>query len=164
MNRVPEVGRFGGEVTHPCKRRKGQAASIVENPHNDENRGAFGIFVALAIALSYGQGAAAEQAGESPDQSKIETTKNDQTKTDQPAPLEGDYVVHDFRFQSGETLPEVRMHYTTLGSPVKDARGHTTNAVLILHGTGGTGKTFLRPIFAASCLGRDNCWTRRSTT
>src|SRR5689334_995210 len=56
-----------------------------------------------------------------------------------PAPQEGDYVVRDFHFQSGETLPEVRMHYHTLGKPVKDANGRTTNAVLILHGTGGSG-------------------------
>lgn len=70
-----------------------------------------------------------------------------------PAPQEGDYVVHDFHFQSGETLPEVRLHYYTLGKPVKDASGRTTNAVLILHGTGGTGKGFLRPIFAGVLFG-----------
>ena len=70
-----------------------------------------------------------------------------------PAPQEGDYVVHDFHFQSGETLPEVRMHYYTLGKPVKDANGRTTNAVLILHGTGGSGDSFFRPIFAGVLFG-----------
>jgi len=65
-----------------------------------------------------------------------------------PAPHEADFVIHNFHFQSGETMPEVRLHYTTLGTPVKDARGRTTNAVLILHGTSGSGKTFLHPIFA----------------
>jgi homoserine O-acetyltransferase len=65
-----------------------------------------------------------------------------------PTPQEGDYVVHDFRFQSGETLPEARIHYYALGKPVKDAQGRTTNAVLILHGTSGNGRQFLRPIFA----------------
>jgi len=65
-----------------------------------------------------------------------------------PTPHEADFVVHNFHFQSGETLPEVRIHYTTLGKPTKDASGHTTNAVLILHGTGGSGTNFLRPIFA----------------
>jgi homoserine O-acetyltransferase len=65
-----------------------------------------------------------------------------------PAPLEGDYVVRDFHFESGAVLPEVRLHYTTLGTPVKDAAGRTTNAVLILHGTGGSGTGLLRPIFA----------------
>ena len=65
-----------------------------------------------------------------------------------PAVEEGDYIVHNFRFQSGESMPEVRMHYYTLGRPVKDASGRTTNAVLILHGTGGHGDGFLIPIFA----------------
>jgi homoserine O-acetyltransferase len=70
-----------------------------------------------------------------------------------PVPHEGDFVIHNFRFQSGETLPEVRMHYTTFGAPVKDKRGHTTNAVLILHGTSGTGRQFLRPVFADVLFG-----------
>lgn len=70
-----------------------------------------------------------------------------------PAPQESDYVVHNFRFQSGETLPEVRLHYYTLGKPVTDANGRTTNAVLILHGTSGNGTTFFRPIFAGELFG-----------
>ena len=70
-----------------------------------------------------------------------------------PAPQEGDFVVHDFHFQSGETMPEVRLHYTTLGKPVKDAGGRTTNAVLVLHGTGGNGRGLLQPIFAGVLFG-----------
>jgi homoserine O-acetyltransferase/O-succinyltransferase len=70
-----------------------------------------------------------------------------------PTPQEGDFVLHNFHFQSGETLPEVRMHYTTLGTPIKDASGHTTNAVLVLHGTGGSGSGLLRPIFAGVLFG-----------
>ena len=70
-----------------------------------------------------------------------------------PAPQEGDYLVHDFKFQSGETLPDVKLHYYTLGKPAKDANGRTTNAVLILHGTGGSGNGFLRPIFAGVLFG-----------
>jgi homoserine O-acetyltransferase len=70
-----------------------------------------------------------------------------------PAPQEGDYVVHDFHFQSGESLSEVRLHYYTLGKQAKDASGRTTNAVLILHGTGGSGGSFLRPIFAGELFG-----------
>jgi len=66
----------------------------------------------------------------------------------QPAAAEGDYVVRDFRFRSGETLPELRLHYRTLGTPRRDARGEITNAVMILHGTGGSGAQFLRPQFA----------------
>ena len=69
------------------------------------------------------------------------------------APREGDYVAHDFHFKSGETLPELRLHYTTLGTPVRDAKGRTTNAVLIMHGTGGSGSGFLAPIFAGVLFG-----------
>jgi homoserine O-acetyltransferase/O-succinyltransferase len=65
-----------------------------------------------------------------------------------PATTEGDFAVHNFPFRSGESLPEVRLHYTTLGKPVRDKQGRTTNAVLILHGTGGTGHQFLQPYFA----------------
>jgi homoserine O-acetyltransferase len=66
---------------------------------------------------------------------------------------ERDYVIHDFRFKSGETLPELRIHYRTLGAPERDAHGRVSNAVLILHGTGGQGSTFLRPIFAGVLFG-----------
>jgi homoserine O-acetyltransferase/O-succinyltransferase len=62
-------------------------------------------------------------------------------------PREGDFVVRDFRFRSGETLPELRLHYTTLGEPRRDAQGRVTNAVMVLHGTGGSGQQFLRPQF-----------------
>src|SRR5216684_4498861 len=65
-----------------------------------------------------------------------------------PATTEGDFVVKNFKFRSGETLPELRLHYTTLGKPVRSAEGRVTNAVLILHGTGGSGHQFLQPIFA----------------
>jgi homoserine O-acetyltransferase len=70
-----------------------------------------------------------------------------------PSPHEGDFVVHNFTFKSGETLPDVRIHYATLGKPEKDANGQTKNAVLILHGTSGTGKQFLRDIFAGVLFG-----------
>ncbi|MDP1738767.1 MAG: alpha/beta fold hydrolase [Caulobacter sp.] len=65
-----------------------------------------------------------------------------------PAVTEGDVVVRDFRFQSGETLPELKLHYRTLGEPRRDASGRVVNAVMILHGTGGSGAQFLRPQFA----------------
>ena len=61
---------------------------------------------------------------------------------------EGDFTAHDFKFQSAEALPELRLHYTTLGTPQRDATGRVTNAVLILHGTGGDGHQFLRPQFS----------------
>ena len=74
---------------------------------------------------------------------------------DYPAPTEGDFRIHDFKFQSGETLPELRLHYRTLGKPEKDAQGKTTNAVLIIHGTTGSGAQFIRPEFAGELFGKD---------
>src|SRR5712692_2832315 len=73
----------------------------------------------------------------------------------QVAPQEGDFVVRDFRFNSGEVLPELRLHYTTLGAPTRDATGRVTNAVVILHGTGGSGRQFLSPQFAGVLFGKD---------
>jgi homoserine O-acetyltransferase len=64
------------------------------------------------------------------------------------ATQDGDYTVHNFRFESGEALTDLRLHYTTLGTPVRNAKGEVTNAVLILHGTGGDGLQFLRPQFS----------------
>src|SRR5215210_905340 len=70
-----------------------------------------------------------------------------------PEPVEGDFVLHDFRFGTGETLPELKLHYRTLGRPVRDDRGRTTNAVLVLHGTGGSGSNFLSETFAGQLFG-----------
>src|SRR5215813_12279343 len=70
-----------------------------------------------------------------------------------PATTEGDYVVKNFKFRSGESLPELKLHYTTLGKPSRDTQGRVTNAVLILHGTGGTGHQFLTPIFSGELFG-----------
>src|SRR5215467_8404 len=65
-----------------------------------------------------------------------------------PAPVQGDYVIKNFSFTSGESLPELKLHYRTFGTPVRDASGVVRNAVLILHGTGGTGAGFLGAGFA----------------
>src|SRR5271154_2500031 len=75
-----------------------------------------------------------------------------QTPTKFPA-TDGDYVAHDFKFKSGEQLPELRLHYKTLGKIARDAQGRPTNAVLILHGTGGSGQQFLLPQFADELYG-----------
>jgi homoserine O-acetyltransferase len=65
-----------------------------------------------------------------------------------PALEPHDYAIKDFHFRSGETLPELKLHYYTLGHPRKDAAGRIVNAVLILHGTGGSGRQFAAPQFA----------------
>src|SRR5437588_7038544 len=74
---------------------------------------------------------------------------------DYPPPTEGDYTIRDFKFTSGETLPELRLHYRTLGKIDKDAQGKTTNAVLIMHGTTGSGAQFIRSEFAGELFGKD---------
>jgi homoserine O-acetyltransferase len=70
------------------------------------------------------------------------------------APIEGDYVIRDFRFASGETLPELRLHYVVLGKPRRDSHGRVANAVLILHGTGGSGRSLLNEHFAGVLFGK----------
>jgi homoserine O-acetyltransferase len=67
---------------------------------------------------------------------------------------EGDYVADGFRFASGETLPELRLHFTLLGKPHRDAHGRIDNAVLILHGTGGSGHSFLTEKFSGVLFGK----------
>lgn len=66
---------------------------------------------------------------------------------------EGDVILKDFRFRSGESLARLRVHYTALGIPHRNAAGQIDNAVMVLHGTGGTGTQFLRPQFADELYG-----------
>ena len=70
-----------------------------------------------------------------------------------PAPVQGDYFITNFKFRSGETLPELRIHYRTIGELKKDGNGVATNAVLIGHGTGGAGTQFLSPQFGNVLFG-----------
>ena len=74
-------------------------------------------------------------------------------RSNYPAPVEGDFIVKDFKFKSGETLPELKLHYRTIGTPTKDANGVVRNAVLIMHGTGGTGTQFLSSQFGSVLFG-----------
>jgi homoserine O-acetyltransferase/O-succinyltransferase len=67
---------------------------------------------------------------------------------DVPAGVEADYVIRDFHFKSGESLPELRMHFVTFGKPARDKDGRVTNAVLVLHGTSGSGRSLLNSNFA----------------
>jgi homoserine O-acetyltransferase/O-succinyltransferase len=78
-------------------------------------------------------------------------------RAEQPAAyssaLEGDFLSRDFHFTSGETLPQLRIHYRTFGTPRRDAHGVVRNAVLIVHGTGGTGASLVRAEFAGQLFG-----------
>jgi homoserine O-acetyltransferase len=70
-----------------------------------------------------------------------------------PGEQEGDFVVNDYRFTTGETLPQVRIHYTTIGAPHRDVLGKIDNAVLLLHGTMGRGRAFLAETFRGAMFG-----------
>ncbi len=65
---------------------------------------------------------------------------------DYPAPKEGDWIARDFRFHTGEVLPELRLHYTTIGEP-------SGEPVILLHGTTGSGASMLTPAFAGELFG-----------
>src|SRR5438128_368533 len=65
----------------------------------------------------------------------------------------GDFVIRNFKFATGEVLPEFRLHYRTLGQARRDAAGVVRNGVLIMHGTTGSGGGFLTPIFAGELFG-----------
>jgi homoserine O-acetyltransferase len=71
-----------------------------------------------------------------------------------PAANAADYTIKDFHFRTGETLPELRIHYHTLGEPRRDASGVVRNAVLILHGTTGSGASLLVPVFTDELFGK----------
>jgi homoserine O-acetyltransferase len=70
-----------------------------------------------------------------------------------PKAIEGEVALRDFKFTSGETLPELRVHYSIVGQPRRDGQGVVRNAVLIMHGTAGSGKSLLRPEFAGELFG-----------
>jgi homoserine O-acetyltransferase len=103
-----------------------------------------GLWIVLIVALCAATYAQGGQTSPAPTQARA----------DYPPPVEGDFTIRDFRFKSGETLPELKQHYTTVGTVARDASGRVTNAVLILHGTGGTGRAFLREQFAGVLFGR----------
>src|SRR5262245_40156351 len=73
--------------------------------------------------------------------------------TDFPKPVEGDFTIENFKFESGEVLPELKLHYAVLGTPVRDDAGTVRNAVLVMHGTGGSGRQFLTDQFAGVLFG-----------
>jgi homoserine O-acetyltransferase len=66
---------------------------------------------------------------------------------------DGTYIIKNFRFGTGESLPELKLHYLTLGKPHRDSAGHTDNAVLLLHGTGGSATSLLNPAFSGVLFG-----------
>lgn len=94
------------------------------------------IFVLLAVQLLTAQ-----------------NTRQQRRIPDYPAAVEGDYRVKDFEFQSKEQLPEMNLHYYTIGKPQKGKDGKVSNAILIMHGTTGNGGSFLNKRFAGGLFG-----------
>ena len=87
-----------------------------------------------------------------------EVASQQPSPTQTPAPQlsgnGGDLIIKDFKFENGETLPELKLHYVTFGTPKKDRNGVVTNAVIINHGTGGAHTQFLGRGFAGVLFGK----------
>ncbi len=81
------------------------------------------------------------------------TVFSSSAQSQSPVANEAEVVFKDFAFASGEKLPELTVHYTTIGTPVRGKDGSVSNAVMILHGTGGTGQQFFQPQFASELFG-----------
>ncbi|MEO6805621.1 MAG: alpha/beta fold hydrolase [Edaphobacter sp.] len=69
------------------------------------------------------------------------------------SPQDGNYTIKNFHFKDGETIPELKLHYITLGKPHRDAAGHTDNVILLLHGTGGNAHSLMNPVFSDFLFG-----------
>src|SRR5262249_46755716 len=80
-------------------------------------------------------------------------TQNTTRSPNYPQPVEGDFVIRDFKFDSGETMSELKLHYRTLGEPKRDPSGVVRNAALIMHGTGGSGAGFLSNQYGGALFG-----------
>jgi homoserine O-acetyltransferase len=122
---------------------------ILEDPRGARSSLSRAPLLAGLLALACGAPAAAQppQAQEQPQ--PLQSTLPGGLRT-----LEGEYVIPHFRFASGEALPELRLHFTTLGKARRDEHGRVTNAVLLLHATGSSGRSFLAPRFAGVLFGK----------
>jgi hypothetical protein len=84
--------------------------------------------------------------------------------TNWPGYQEGDYIIRNYKFVGGESLPEVKLHYRAIGTARRNAAGEVVNAVLLLQGNTGTGANWFRPTLATNCSSRASRSTRRNTT
>jgi homoserine O-acetyltransferase len=100
------------------------------------------VLISLSLILGLAGAAAAQPAPPPPD-----------LPPGTPPVQEGDFIAKGFRFHTGEVMPELRLHYRTLGAPHRNPAGQVDNAVLVLHGTGGAGDTFIRPQFSGELFG-----------
>jgi len=119
------------------------------------NGRAFAVMVAGMILVA-GAGLEAKRKASGPKGGPFEAPGKSELQggdANGPAVTEGDFVAKGFAFRDGERMAELRLHYRTLGMPVRDTAGRVSNAVMILHGTGGTGAQFLQPQFAGALFG-----------
>lgn len=121
------------------------------------------LLTAAVIILSTGVPAALGEStgqttglvtGQGTGQTAAQATSQTSGQTTWPNQREADFVLKDFRFSSGETLPELRIHYLTLGTPRRNAAGAIINGVVLLHGTSGTSRSWLIPSLANELFGR----------
>jgi homoserine O-acetyltransferase len=110
------------------------------------------LFALLATAAVQAQAQAQNQAQAQAQAQNQAQTQTGEAHTHWPV-QDGNYVIRNFRFGSGESIPELKLHYLTLGKPHRDAAGHTDNAVLLLHGTGGSAHSLLNPVFSDVLFG-----------
>lgn len=109
--------------------------------------------ILLVIAATLLSGiAAAGQTNSVPAGSAPATQPSAQAASAWPA-IDGTVILPNFRFGSAETLPQLKLHYLTLGTPHRNAAGHTDNAVLLLHGTGGSAHSLMNPLFSDVLFG-----------
>jgi homoserine O-acetyltransferase/O-succinyltransferase len=94
------------------------------------------VFVAPVLLAGMAAAGQTTSAGSSTAQATVWPTKD------------GEVVLHNFKFGTGETLPELKLHYITLGTPHRNSAGHVDNAVLLLHGTGGNARSLMNPVFS----------------
>ena len=99
--------------------------------------------VALAAALLLSPALALTQQNPAKDDVQVSKTDSPWTRDQNTTATQGDAWFDNYRFRDGETLPCLRIHYATLGSPHHDSQGHIDNAVLVIHWTGADGNTLL---------------------
>jgi homoserine O-acetyltransferase len=138
----------------PVRVRGAGRELIAVRPAEAARRAAVTMLVAIASLAPVASRLAAQQK-QTPKEATPHTSAAPATApaAAYPAPVEGDFVLHDFKFEDGSSLPALRVHYTTIGTPQRDADGVVRNAVLILHGTTGSGRGFLSDNFAGHLFG-----------
>jgi homoserine O-acetyltransferase/O-succinyltransferase len=104
----------------------------------------------FAASATHAQAPAAQQA---PPDAAVVSGQAEPTGAWTATLKSADYTIANFKFRSGESLPSLRIHYYTLGAPHRDANGTPDNAILLLHGTGGSGRQFFTSYFAGVAFG-----------